>query len=64
MPTLGGRVWVTRLNSPLSLTISEPGNRRQYEYGHLKDLVTGEAPANFKDQLVIPPFGFYWLASC
>jgi amylosucrase len=28
----------------------------------LRDLYTGEAPALFKDQLVIPPHRFYWLA--
>ena len=48
-------------NTPQSLTLSDLGNRGQYEYGQLKDLCTGEAPAHFKDQLVIPPFHFYWL---
>ena len=27
----------------------------------LKDLISGEAPAIFKNQLVIPPFHSYWL---
>jgi len=48
-------------NTPQSLTLSDLGNRGQYEYGQLKDLCTGEAPAHYKDQLVIPPFQFYWL---
>ena len=48
-------------NTPQSLTLSDLGNRGQYEYGQFKDLYTGEAPAHFKDQLVIPPFQFYWL---
>jgi amylosucrase len=49
--------------SPQSLTLSDLGNRGQFEYSQLRDLCTGEAPAMFKDQLVIPPFRFYWLVS-
>jgi amylosucrase len=29
----------------------------------IKDLYSGEAPSLFKDQLVLPPFRFYWLSS-
>jgi amylosucrase len=49
--------------SPQSLTLSDLGNRGQFEYSQLRDLCTGEAPAMFKDQLVVPPFRFYWLVS-
>ena len=37
------------------------GNRGQFAYGELQDLYTGESPKRFKEQLVIPPFSFYWL---
>jgi amylosucrase len=29
----------------------------------MRDLYTGEAPSLLNDQLVIPPFRFYWLAT-
>jgi amylosucrase len=47
--------------APQSLTLSELGNRGQFEYGRLRDLYSGESPHLFKDQLVLPPYGFYWL---
>ena len=47
--------------SPQSLTLSDLGNRGQFEYGRLRDLYSGPSPHLFKDQLVIPPYGFYWL---
>jgi len=49
--------------SPQSLTLSDLGNRGQFEYTELRDLVTGEAPRMFKNQLVIPPYHFYWLSN-
>ena len=42
--------------SPQTLSLSDLGNRSQFGFGRLRDLCTGEAPALFKDQLVIPPF--------
>lgn len=48
--------------APQSLTLSDLGNRGRFEYGQLKDLYSGESPTLFKDQLVIPPFRFYWLS--
>jgi amylosucrase len=47
--------------APQSLTLGDLGNRSQFGLGRLRDLCTGEAPALFKEQLVIPPFRFYWL---
>jgi amylosucrase len=32
------------------------------DYRRVKDLYSGDTPAIFKDQLVIPPFHFYWLS--
>ena len=48
--------------APQSLTLSDLGNRGEFEYAQLRDLYSGEAPSLFKDQLVIPPYRFYWLA--
>jgi len=48
---------------PQALTLSDLGNRGQFALGPLRDLVSGEAPSHFKDQLVIPPFSFYWLTT-
>ncbi|MBT8122198.1 MAG: alpha-glucosidase C-terminal domain-containing protein [Gammaproteobacteria bacterium] len=47
--------------SPQSLTLSDLGNRGYFEYGQLRDLYSGEAPSQYKDQLVVPPYRFYWL---
>ena len=48
--------------TPQSLTLSDLGNRGHFEYSQLKDLCSGEMPRMFKNQLVIPPFHFYWLS--
>jgi amylosucrase len=50
-------------SAPQSLTLSDLGNRGEFEYGQLRDLWSGEAPGLFKDQLVIPAYRFYWLAN-
>ncbi|RLJ20848.1 alpha-amylase [bacterium endosymbiont of Escarpia laminata] len=47
--------------SPQSLTLSDLGNRGLFEYAQLQDLYSGASPRLFKDQLVIPPYNFYWL---
>jgi amylosucrase len=49
-------------SSPQSLTLSDLGNRGKFEYSRLKDLCSGEVPRMFKNQLVIPPYKFYWLS--
>ncbi len=49
-------------SSPQSLTLSDLGPRRCFEYSQLRDLYSGESPRLFKDQLVIPPYRFYWLS--
>ncbi|MEJ2309002.1 MAG: alpha-amylase family glycosyl hydrolase [Gammaproteobacteria bacterium] len=48
-------------STPQSLSLDDLGNRGQFAYGELQDLYSGESPKCFKDQLVIPPFSFYWL---
>ncbi len=47
--------------SPSYLDLADLGNRGMFQFGHLKDLVTGEAPALFNGRLVIPAYRFYWL---
>jgi amylosucrase len=49
-------------SAPQSLTLSDLANRGHFAYGQLRDLYSGEAPQQFKDQLVVPPFRFYWLS--
>ena len=48
--------------SPQSLTLTDLGNRDQFERGQLRDLYSGEGPQQFNDQLVVPPYRFYWLS--
>jgi len=49
-------------SSPQSLSLGDLSNRGRFEYGQLQDLYSGESPTLFKDQLVIPPYRFYWLS--
>jgi amylosucrase len=46
---------------PQHLDLRSLGNRGLFQIGPPQDLATGETPALFKDQLVVPPFRFYWL---
>jgi amylosucrase len=47
--------------APQLLNFEELGNRGHFGLGGVKDLCSGRSPSLFKDQLVIPPYGFYWL---
>ena len=47
--------------APQSLNLADLGNRNRFGQGNLRDLYSGEAPNLFNDQLVVPPFRFYWL---
>ncbi len=49
-------------SDPQSLTLSDLANRGRFEYSRLQDLYSGESPRLFHDQLVIPPYRFYWLS--
>ncbi|MBF0471862.1 MAG: alpha-glucosidase C-terminal domain-containing protein, partial [Gammaproteobacteria bacterium] len=44
------------------LDLTQIGYRGHFHYGNLRDLATGETPSLFKEQLVIPPYRFYWLS--
>lgn len=50
-------------NVPQSLDLADLGNRSQFGFSRLRDLCTGEAPAQFGDHLVVPPRRFYWLST-
>jgi amylosucrase len=49
--------------SPQSLDLGDVGKHVNLGHGPMRDLYTGEAPSLLNDQLVIPPFRFYWLAT-
>mgnify|MGYP000208127130 CR=1 FL=1 len=42
-------------SAPQTLNLADLGNRSQFGLGRLRDLCTGEAPAQFRDRLVVPP---------
>ncbi|MES9963658.1 MAG: alpha-amylase family glycosyl hydrolase [Candidatus Sedimenticola sp. 20ELBAFRAG] len=48
-------------DAPQYLDLSNLGHKGLFKYGQPQDLASGESPALFKDQLVVPPFRFYWL---
>lgn len=47
--------------NPQYLDLANLGNRGHFHMGSLQDVASGEIPALFKDQLVVPPYRFYWL---
>jgi amylosucrase len=49
-------------SKPQHLSLRSLGNRGYFQYALLHDYVTGDTPARFKDELVIPPYHFYWLS--
>ncbi|MEB4591825.1 amylosucrase [Candidatus Thiothrix sp. Deng01] len=48
-------------NSPQHLNLGDIGHKAYFRSGAVRDLYSGERPAMFKDELVIPPYRFYWL---
>jgi len=44
-----------------SLTLSDLGNRGQFKYSQVRDLLSGELLQLDNDQLTIPPCSIYWL---
>ena len=49
--------------SPHSITMEDLGHRSRLTQGRLRDLYSGEAPAMFSQELVVPPRRFYWLSA-
>ena len=48
--------------APQSIDLAELPGQGRFEYPQLRDLYSGVAPSLFNKQLVVPGFGFYWLA--
>lgn len=48
--------------SPQSLNLGDLRSHCTLDYANLRDLYSGETPSMFKDQLVVPPYRFYWLS--
>lgn len=60
--TTGGVLVVVNFDArPQHLDLTNPHIKSVLSYGHITDLVSGDTPSMFKDQLVIPPYHFYWL---
>lgn len=60
--TTGGVLVVVNFDArPQHLDLTNPYIKSVLSYGHITDLVSGDTPSMFKDQLVIPPYHFYWL---
>jgi len=60
--TTGGVLVVVNFDAhPQYLDLNHPYIKSVLGIGHVKDLVSGDTPAMFKDKLVIPPYHFYWL---
>ncbi|HEY9051509.1 MAG TPA: alpha-amylase, partial [Gammaproteobacteria bacterium] len=47
---------------PQYLDLNSLGRSLKFKYGQIKDLYSGDRPAIFNDQLVVPPYHFYWLS--
>ena len=47
--------------SPQYLDLGSLSNKSLNRFTEVTDLYSGESPAMFKDQIVVPPFHFYWL---
>jgi len=45
------------------LDLDNPHIKSALPYGHVTDLISGDTPTMFKEQLVIPPYHFYWLTA-
>ena len=59
----GGVLVVANFDAhPQYLDLNQANVKSILSYGRIKDLVSGDTPAMVKDQLVIPPYHFYWLS--
>ncbi len=47
---------------PQYLDLNAITGKFRFERSQLRDLYSGETPVLFKDQLIIPPYHFYWLS--
>ena len=59
----GGVLVVANFDAnPQYLDMKHSNVKSVLSYGQVKDLISGDVPTMFKDQLVIPPYHFYWLS--
>lgn len=49
-------------SKPQYLSLADLGSLGHLESAQLRDLITGDTPSLFKDELVIPPYQYYWLS--
>lgn len=47
--------------NPQHLNLEDLGRKAFFRHASVRDLYSGERPAMFKEELVIPPLRFYWL---
>ncbi|MDH5517421.1 MAG: alpha-amylase family glycosyl hydrolase [Gammaproteobacteria bacterium] len=58
----GGVLVVVNFDAhPQYLDLDNSNIKPVISHGHISDLISGETPSLFKNQLVIPAYGFYWL---
>jgi len=48
-------------NAPQHLNLKDIERKAYFRNGAIRDLYSGEKPAMFNEELVIPPYRFYWL---
>lgn len=49
-------------SNPQHLNLHDLRNHTNFAYSQLRDLISGDAPSVFNDELVIPPYHYYWLS--
>ncbi len=47
--------------APQHLNLEDISRKAYFRNGAVRDLYSGEKPAMFKDELIVPPYRFYWL---
>ncbi len=48
-------------SAPQYLNLDDLSHRAFNQFSPMIDVISGESPAMFKNQLVVPPFHYYWL---
>ena len=62
--TLSGVLVVVNFDAhPQYLNLTDPQVQSVLTHHDIKDLYSGDTPSIFNDQLVIPPYHFYWLTN-
>jgi len=62
--TLGNVLVVGNFDArPQYLDLSLISQNFIFQHGQIRDLYSGDVPTLFKEQLVVPPYHFYWLST-